>query len=160
MAAPARRQAREAVRLAMRVEAPHAGAAVKDRGDIRVRDAMSTDLLTVEPGQTLGEAARRMEERRVGSAAVVDPGRPWPGIITERDLLHVVAQGKDPKVETVAAHETSKVVIAGPDWPLERAAATMIRGHFRHLIVVEGRQPAGVISMRDIVRCWAEDAQD
>jgi len=60
----------------------------------------------------------------------------------------------------VAAHETPKLVIAAPDWPLERAAATMIRGHFRDLIVVEGRQPVGVISMRDILRCWAEDAQD
>ena len=99
-----------------------------------------------------------MRERNVGSAVVVDPGRPWPGIVTERDLLHAIAEGKDAKLERVAAHETEKVVFAAPEWPLERAAETMIRGRFRHLVVVEGRRPIGMLSMRDVVRCWAQEA--
>lgn len=134
------------------------GQSREDR-DMRIREAMTPDVLTVEPGQTLQEAARRMAERSMGSAVVVDPGRPWPGIVTERDLLHAIAKGKDPKLERVAAHETTMVVYAAPDWPLARAAETMIRGHFRHLIVVEGRRPIGMLSMRDIVRFRVERAQ-
>jgi signal-transduction protein with cAMP-binding, CBS, and nucleotidyltransferase domain len=130
---------------------------VNNNSDMRVRDALSSDLLAVEPGESLHEAARRMAEREVGSAVVAELTRPWPGILTERDILHAIAAGKDPKLERVAAHETAKVVFAVPDWPLDRAAETMIEGGFRHLVVVEGRRPVGILSMRDIVRCWVEN---
>jgi CBS domain-containing protein len=130
---------------------------VNSNSDMRVRDAMSPDLLTVEPGKSLEEAAGRMAERKVGSAVVAEFTRPWPGILTERDVLHAIAAGKDAKLERVAAHETAKVVFAAPDWPLDRAAETMIEGGFRHLVVVEGRRPVGMLSMRDIVRCWVEN---
>jgi len=45
-------------------------------------------------------------------------------------------------------------VYASPDWTLEEAATAMIRGGFRHLVVIEGQDVAGLLSMRDIVRCW------
>jgi signal-transduction protein with cAMP-binding, CBS, and nucleotidyltransferase domain len=122
--------------------------------DIPVRDAMSPDVLTIHPGETMQEAARQMTERNVGSAVVVDPRRPWPGIVTERDLLQAIADGKHPEREPVAANETRGVVFAAPGRPPGRAAATMIGGHFRHLVVVEGRRAVGMLSMRDIVRSW------
>ena len=125
---------------------------------MQVQDAMSSDLLTVEPDQTMQEAARRMAERNVGSAAVVDLKRPWPGIVTERDVLHAIADGRTQGRAGVRPR-TAKVVIAAPEWPLERAAETMIRGHFRHLMVVEGRRPVGMLSMRDIVRLWVQSGR-
>jgi signal-transduction protein with cAMP-binding, CBS, and nucleotidyltransferase domain len=130
---------------------------VSSNRDMQVRDAMSPDWVAVEPSESLHEAARRMVERKVGSAVVAELSRPWPGIVTERDVLHAIAAGKDAKAEQVAAHETTKVVFAAPDWPLDRAAETMIEGCFRHLVVVEGRRPVGMLSMRDIVRCWVEN---
>jgi CBS domain-containing protein len=57
----------------------------------------------------------------------------------------------------VADHLTSDLTFAAPDWSLERAAAAMVRGSFRHLIVVERGEIVGMLSMRDIVRCWTED---
>jgi signal-transduction protein with cAMP-binding, CBS, and nucleotidyltransferase domain len=48
-------------------------------------------------------------------------------------------------------------VFAAPDWSLEQAAVAMIRGGFRHLVVIEGGETIGVISVRDIVRCWTDD---
>ena len=57
-------------------------------------------------------------------------------------------------VDGYTAHLTSDVVYAAPDWPLEQAAAEMVRGSFRHLIVCEGPEVVGILSMRDIVRCW------
>ncbi len=120
---------------------------------MQVRDGMSTVVLTVGPGHTLREAARLMAERKVGAALVMDPDQGGPGIITERDVLISVGQGQDPDGELVGAHLTASVVFAEPGWPLEDAAAAMTQGGFRHLIVTDGGEVAGILSVRDIVRC-------
>ncbi|MDQ6730824.1 MAG: CBS domain-containing protein [Actinomycetota bacterium] len=122
-----------------------------------VRDGMSEVVLRVGPGHTLREAAAAMCDRRVGAAVVLDPDAHGPGVITERDILKSVGAGEDPDRERVADHLTARLTFAAPDWSLEQAAATMVRGGFRHLIVVEGAEMAGVLSMRDIVRVWAGD---
>ncbi|MCW3006752.1 MAG: hypothetical protein JWP17_1378 [Solirubrobacterales bacterium] len=124
---------------------------------MQVRDGMSRVVLTVGPGHTLRDAARLMTERRVGAAVVRDPDSGGPSIVTERDVLTSLGVGQDPDVERVADHLTSEVVYAAPNWSLEEAAATMVRGGFRHLIVVDGGEVAGLISMRDVVRCWTDD---
>jgi CBS domain-containing protein len=124
---------------------------------MRVRDGMSKVVLTVGPGHTLRDAARLMAERRVGAAVVIDPDSPGPGIITERDLLEALGSGQDADAERVAEHLTSDIVFAAPDWSLEEAAVAMVRGGFRHLVVTEGGEVSGLLSMRDIVRCWTED---
>jgi CBS domain-containing protein len=122
-----------------------------------VSDGMSELVLTIGPGHTLREAAVAMTNRKVGAAVVLDPEAPGPGVITERDLLRAIGQHKDPDRERVADHLTSNLTFAAPDWSLERAADAMVRGGFRHLIVVEGGEIAGILSMRDIVRCWTRD---
>jgi CBS domain-containing protein len=124
---------------------------------MQVRDGMSSVVLTVGPGHTLREAAKQMSGRRVGAAVVMDPDGEGPGIITERDVLYSVGRGEDIDAEKVADHLTSDVVYAGPDWSLEKAAASMVRGSFRHLIVMEGGEVVGVLSVRDVVRCWTGD---
>ena len=72
-------------------------------------------------------------------------------------MLAAIGRGLDPDVERVGDHLTSDLVFAAPDWSLEEAACEMVRGGFRHLIVVEGGELVGVLSMRDVVRCWTED---
>jgi CBS domain-containing protein len=123
---------------------------------MQVSQGMSNMVLTVGPGHTLREAARQMTERSVGAAVVIDPESPGPGIITERDILRSIATGQDPDSELVSDHLTDDLIVAAPDWSLEQAAATMIENKFRHLLVVEGSELRGVLSMRDIVRCWTE----
>jgi CBS domain-containing protein len=124
---------------------------------MQVHEGMSPAILAVGPGHTLRDAARLMSERRVGAAVVVDPDAPGMGILTERDILVSVGDGQDPDRELVAEHLTRDVVYAAPDWSLEEAAAAMVRGRFRHLIVVEGGETVGILSVRDIVRCWTDD---
>jgi CBS domain-containing protein len=124
---------------------------------MRVRDGMSKVVLTVGPGHTLRQAAELMAKRKVGAAVVVDPEVPGPGIITERDVLQSVARGQDPDAEYVVDHLTSESVSATPDWSLEEAAAAMVRGGFRHLLVLDAGETVGIVSMRDIVRCWTDD---
>jgi CBS domain-containing protein len=115
---------------------------------------MSHLVLTIGPAHTLRQAARMMSKRRIGAAVVIDQEHAGIGILTERDLLDSIAAGEDPDAELVAQHRTEHLVYASPDWTLEEAAAEMVRGGFRHLVVVEGNDVAGLLSMRDIVRCW------
>ena len=122
-----------------------------------VREGMTAVLLTVGPGHTLRQAAVAMCGRNVGAAVVLDPEAPGPGVITERDILRSVGSGQDPDRELVADHLTSKLTFASPDWSLEHAAETMVRGGFRHLVVVENGELSGMLSMRDIVRVWTGD---
>src|SRR5258705_8866049 len=123
---------------------------------MRVREAMSKAVLPVGPDHTLRQTARLMTARRVGSAVVVDPDGAGVGIITERDVLYAIGGGLDPDVERAAAHLTADVVYAGPEWTIAEAAAAMVRGGFRHLVVLDGDDVLGVISVRDVLRVWSE----
>jgi CBS domain-containing protein len=127
---------------------------------MKVQDGMTKVVLSVGPAHTLREAARLMSDRRVGAAVVVDAEHPGIGILTERDILDSVGTGQDPDTEMVADHRTSDVVFAAPEWTLEQAATAMVSGNFRHLIVVDGAEVVGLLSMRDIVRSWSGQARE
>ncbi|MEU5795750.1 CBS domain-containing protein [Streptomyces lavendulae] len=120
-----------------------------------VRDAMSTVILTLGPAHTLREAATLMSARRIGAAVVFDPDAGGIGILTERDILNSVGLGQNPDTERAHAHTTTDVVFAAPTWTLEEAARAMAHGGFRHLIVLDRGEVAGIVSVRDIIRCWS-----
>jgi CBS domain-containing protein len=124
---------------------------------MQVRTGMSDVVLTINPGHSLRDAARAMADRGAGAAVVIDAEQPGPGIVTERDILMSIGRGQDPDRERVSEHLSDNLTFAAPDWSLERAAEAMVRGGFRHLVVVEGGELIGVLSMRDIVRCWVSD---
>jgi len=115
---------------------------------------MSAVVLTVGPGHTLREAARMMSEKGVGAAIVIDEDAPGPRIISERDVLVSIGRGEDPDAERVEDHMSESVITAAPDWSLERAAADMAARGIRHLVICEGPELVGVLSMRDIMRVW------
>jgi CBS domain-containing protein len=125
---------------------------------MKVRDGMTKVVLSIGPAHTLRQAARLMSGQGVGAAVVVDPEHPGIGILTERDILDSLGAQQDPDTELVADHRTGDIVFASPNWTLEQAAAAMVTGNFRHLIVVDGHEVAGLLSMRDIVRCWSAAA--
>jgi CBS domain-containing protein len=116
---------------------------------------MTALVLTIGPAHTLREAARLMSARRVGAAVVTDDQQAGVGILTERDILDSLGAGQDPDAELAAGHRTVDVVFASPEWTLQQAAETMVRSGFRHLVVIEGGEVIGLLSMRDIVRVWA-----
>lgn len=126
---------------------------------MQVKDAMSTVVLSIGPAHTLRKAAALMSARRVGAAVVVDPDAEGHGILTERDIMDSLAAGLDPDVERVGAHLTADLVFATPNWTIQEAAAAMVRGGFRHLIVVDGGEVTGVLSVRDVVRVWTKAAE-
>jgi CBS domain-containing protein len=122
---------------------------------MNVEDGMSAEVLSIGPAHTLREAARMMAARRVGAAVVASPDDVGVGILTERDILMSIASGQSPDTEVAGEHCTQDLVFALRDWTMEAAAAAMVRGGFRHLVVVEGKDVIGLLSMRDIVRCWS-----
>jgi CBS domain-containing protein len=124
---------------------------------MQVRDGMSKVVLTVNPGHSLREAATAMTDRGVGAAVVIDPEQPGPGIVTERDVLESIGKGQSPDSEKVSDHLSANLTFASPEWSLERAAEAMVRGKFRHLVVVDGGDMVGILSIRDIVRCWVSE---
>ena len=124
---------------------------------MEVREGMSRVVLTVGPSHTLREAARKMVEKGVGAAIVIDELQPGPRMISERDILQAIGRDQDPDSERVSDHMSDTVIAAAPEWSLERAALEMSRRHIRHLVVVENGELIGVVSMRDIMRVWASD---
>ena len=124
---------------------------------MQVRDGMSPDVLSIGPNHTLRQACEQMAVRRVGAAVVHDPDGDGIGILTERDVLQALGAGQDPDQERVGDHLTGELVFATPTWTLEQAAEAMMRGGFRHLIVLEHGEAAGILSVRDIVRCWSRE---
>jgi CBS domain-containing protein len=121
-----------------------------------VRDGMNRVVVTIGPDHSLREAARRMTAAQVGAAVVLDPEGEGPGILTERDLLHACGRGDDLDSEHVGRHMAQRLTYAAADWPLEKAAEEMVRRRFRHVVVLDGSEVVGILSMRDIVRCWTE----
>jgi CBS domain-containing protein len=125
---------------------------------MQVRDAMTKPVLVVGPEHTLRQAAQLMAARRVGSCIVHDPDGEGVGIMTERDLLYAIGKGVNPDIEFTKGHITWEVVYAQADWSLEEAALAMARGGFRHLVVMdEGGDVLGIISVRDVMRVWAHN---
>ncbi|HEX3607033.1 MAG TPA: CBS domain-containing protein [Candidatus Dormibacteraeota bacterium] len=125
---------------------------------MHVRHAMSTSVLIVSPHHTVVEAAKVMLQRRVGAAIVLDPELAGPGILTERDVMRAVAEGVDCASTPVSEYMTYDARTASIGWDLDTAATEMCKGNFRHLIVVEGDQMVGVVSMRDIVGARVREA--
>ena len=121
----------------------------------RVDEIMSRTLLTVEPTTPLAEAAREMHSHTVGAVLVLS-GDSVSGILTERDVLRAVATGQ---VEgtNVAAWMTRDPETVETSETTGQAAALMIHGGFRHLPVVDGGRPVGIVSIRDLMRLVLDD---
>ncbi len=119
---------------------------------LKVRDLMHAPAVTVSAAITLSEAARILDDRRVGAAAVVADGGQLTGIVTERDLLRTVGHGIDPHNTTVGEVMTSEPVSVGANEPVARALEIFRDRRFRHLPVVENGGVTGILSIRHVVR--------
>jgi len=120
-----------------------------------VGEVMTRNLLTVEATTPLKSAAERMSERGVGAVLVMS-GEHLSGILTERDVLRAVATG-GVEGTNVAAWMTREPETVDASETVGQAAAVMIHGGFRHLPVVEGAAPLGIVSIRDLMRVVVDD---
>ena len=121
-----------------------------------VADLMVRDVLTVEPSDTIGEAAEKMDAANVGAVVVVENMVRIVGIVTERDLLRAVASRARAAEARVRQWMTSDPVTIEPETSIEDAAEIMFTRNFRHLPVVKDGRPLGIVSLRLLAR-WAFD---
>ena len=121
-----------------------------------VADLMTKDVLTVEPSDTIGEAAEKMNAANVGAVVVVEDMVRIVGIVTERDLLRAVAQRARAAEARVRTWMTENPMTVSPETTVEDAAKIMFERNFRHLPVVKDGRPLGIVSLRVLSR-WAFD---
>jgi CBS domain-containing protein len=121
-------------------------------------DLMTSDVLTVAPEDTIGEAAQKMVDREVSSAAVSDYGR-LIGILTERDLTRAVAGRTHSSEARVREWMTPDPVTLPASASPKEAAEIMLEQRFRHIPVVEGDRAIGIVSIRDVAR-WSVEEED
>lgn len=114
-----------------------------------VGEVMTTDLLTIEPGTTVAEAATMMGARKVGAALVTSEGK-LAGIFTERDIVKALAAHFDAAGHPVEQWMTSTPQTVTPSQTENDALDTMLASGFRHLPVVDGDELKGIISIRDV----------
>jgi CBS domain-containing protein len=119
-------------------------------------DLMTSDVLTVAPEDTIGEAAQKMVDREVSSAAVSDYGR-LIGILTERDLTRAVAGRTHSSEARVREWMTPDPVTLGPLASPKEAAEIMLERGFRHIPVIDGERAIGIVSIRDVARWSTEE---
>jgi CBS domain-containing protein len=115
---------------------------------------MTRELVRIDGNSTLTEAAKLMTGRRVGAALVFE-GELLAGILTERDVLRAVAEGR--LDERAADAMTARPETVEPEESTAHAATLMIHGGFRHLPVVEGEAVVGIVSIRDLMRVVLDD---
>jgi len=116
-----------------------------------VAELMTKEVVTVDPADTVGEAAEKMIDARIGAVLVSDFGSVI-GILTERDVLRAVAHRTHSSEARVRQWMTREVVTVPPSMDADEAARTMLDRNFRHLPVLDNGRPVGIVSMRDLAR--------
>jgi CBS domain-containing protein len=119
-----------------------------------VADLMVKDVLTVEPSDTIGEAAEKMNAANVGAVVVVEDMVRIVGIVTERDLTRAVAARARAAEARCRQWMTPDPVTIEPETLIKDAAEIMFTRNFRHLPVVKDGRPLGIVSLRLLSR-WA-----
>jgi CBS domain-containing protein len=123
---------------------------------MQVRNLMKQPVVTVPADQSVRQAARRMQEHVIGSVVVTDGDR-LAGILTERDVLHAVAEDRDLDQTLAGDLMTTELVTAGPNWDVVVAASVMTSNRIRHLVVKNNEQLLGVLSLRDVLSVYLPD---
>lgn len=120
---------------------------------MQVRDIMHTDVKTIAPSDTFDHVATVLRENGISSVVVVEDGT-LVGIVTERDLVNLVADGGDPRTTRVAERMSKDLDTVDPKTDIAEAADHMARLKIRHLPVLQDGELAGIISIRDLTN-WA-----
>ena len=117
----------------------------------QIRDRMVPDVVTVEPGASVVDAAKRMIQEKKGPLPIVEGDR-VVGMVTDRDVIaRVVAEGRDPNSLSVDDIATRDLVTARPDEDIDQARRLMAEHQLdRVLITEEGDRLVGIISEGDI----------
>ena len=109
------------------------------------------ECFSIMSDQTLLDASKQMAECRIGALLVMDKGN-LAGIVTERDIVRSVANGRNCSEVRIKEVMTTNLIVSKPGDDLDYVMAVMIQNNIRHLPIVEEKGLVGMLSMRDVVR--------
>ena len=116
-----------------------------------IASIMRTDLIVASSVETVDSVSRKMNDHAVGAVLIVDDGV-LTGIFSERDMVRrVVASGADPRTVRVGEVATRPVVTVAPKTPIKQCVELFRQNGFRHLPVLEGKKPVGIVGLRDLL---------
>ncbi len=119
---------------------------------LKIEDVMVKEVITIDQGSTVKEAADVMNRFEIGCLIVTYDGKAV-GIITERDLLRrVISQAKNSRRTRVSAVMSRPIIVVEPDMDLEEAARLMFKLRIKKLPVVENGQLKGLVTLSDLAR--------
>jgi CBS domain-containing protein len=119
----------------------------------RILSEKGREVFTTQPHRTLGEVVSLLAEKGVGAVVVADASMSVLGILSERDVVRVIAQhGASALNDPVSRYMTPKVVTVTRDETIDHVMETMTEGRFRHVPVVEDGRLIGIISIGDVVK--------
>ena len=115
--------------------------------------AKGREVVTIEPSVSLAAAAKLLAEKRIGAVLILGADRRIAGILSERDIVRVIAErGADALGEPVSVAMTRKVSTCNETELVSSIMERMSAGKFRHMPVVDQGQPVGMISIGDVVK--------
>jgi CBS domain-containing protein len=122
-----------------------------------VGEIMHSDVKTASANDSFADVAKLMRSNGISSIVVLD-GKKLEGIVTERDIVNLVAAGGDPHTTTVEHGMTRRdLITVDPKTELSEAAEQMVSHNIRHLPIVDGGNVVGIVSIRDMTRWAAEE---
>jgi CBS domain-containing protein len=119
-------------------------------GVVRLREIMTTTVVTAGLEEDLLAVARLMRDRNVGSVVICDPGGSPCAMVTDRDLAIRAIAGKRPLTDPVSEHHSRPLVSGGPEMELTEAAALMVQHRIRRLPVIDDDALVGIVTLADI----------
>ncbi len=129
-----------------------------------VSDILKTkgrNVVTVAPDTPVAQAVATLAEKRIGCIVVTTDGGALAGILSERDIVRVLAeQGGDVLDEPVSALMTAKVVTCTASQAIADVMEMMTNGRFRHVPVMEEGRIAGMVSIGDVVKLRLEETEE
>ena len=124
----------------------------------KVREIMTTNVVSLPCSAPITDAARRMKEADIGDVIVLADGT-MCGLVTDRDIvLRAVAEGKDTRSATLEEICTHDVATVGPDDSIEQAIQVIRQRAVRRVPVVENGRPVGIVSIGDLAIERDEDS--
>ena len=116
------------------------------------QDIMSKKVVAVESNSTASDIAKLMDKNRVSSIIITKEEKPY-GIITERDIVSkITAQNKKPSEVKTVEIMSSPLVVVSPLTPVDEVAEKMILNKIRRIVVLNGTETLGIITVTDFVK--------
>jgi CBS domain-containing protein len=124
--------------------------------ELKVRDIMTKDIVTIDLKQNAMEAAKLMKEKKIASLVVTKGKTPF-GIVTERDFVRLLcAENLQSKYTNLTDVVSSPLITVGPNISVEDAAKVMAKNKIRRLVIVDDANIVGIVTATDLAGSLAK----